>query len=350
MPLFRLMADEARRNDAFQRVVHTGSHCQLVLVALPAGEELGPQTHCEIDQLLTVIEGTAEIESGDMRQVVCPGEVIVLPSGTEHNVINSRDEPLRLISMYTSPAYPDGMTHQSKVDAMAAQEQAEGQPPPEEDLSWVARFDMAEPTAHSTGLEVARRALRRGELAVAPTDTIYGIFADAQRPDAVAAIMKVRHSRENVGVPIFVGSPLDLDSVADGLSDTARALASAFWPGGLTLICRARSTLERKCVGSDGRIAIRIPRHDVALELLKDIGPLAVSGAHRIGMRPPATIDEAISQLGSTISVYLDGGEATGSLRSTIVDVTGSNPLLLRRGVVSEVQLREVATSLICHD
>ena len=344
---FHLSANEAQRNDAFRRVVHTGRHCQVVLVALLAGEELGRQMHSEIDHVVTVIEGAAEVESGGQRRVVNPGAVVVLPAGTENNVTNTQDQVLRLVSVYTSPAYPGGMVHETKADAAAAEREAEGQPPPEEELTPVTRFDMADPIARSTGLDLARNAVARGELAVALTDAMYGIFADMQRPDAVAAMLQARHSKEIVAPSIFVGSVSDLDVLADGISDAARALAATFWPGGLTLICRSRSTLEPKCVGSDERIAIRMPRNDVALELLNSIGPMAVSAAHRVGMTPPGTIEEAISQLGSTISVYLDGGTATSSLRSTIVDVTGKKPRLLRRGAVSEGQLREVATTLL---
>jgi L-threonylcarbamoyladenylate synthase len=138
-----------------------------------------------------------------------------------------------------------------------------------------------------------------------------------------------------------------LDGIATGLSDAARSLVEAFWPGGLTLVCRSQPTLQWDLGNTNGTVAVRMPLHPVALELLAVTGPMAVSSANRSGMPPATTVDEAVEQLGEAVSVYLDGGPAGDPLPSTIVDVTGEVPRLLRAGAVAEATLREVAGELV---
>ena len=120
-------------------------------------------------------------------------------------------------------------------------------------------------------------------------------------------------------------------------------LIDEFWPGGLTLVCRANRSLNWDLGDTQGTVAVRMPLHSVALELLKETGPLAVSSANLTGSAPATTAAEAQEQLGDAVSVYLDGGPCANDVASTIVDLTGNVPRLLRAGTVSVGRLREVA-------
>lgn len=148
-------------------------------------------------------------------------------------------------------------------------------------------------------------------------------------------------------VPVLVGSPRTLDGIATHLSRTARDLVEAFWPGGLTIVARVQPTLRWDLGETGGTVAVRMPLHPVAIELLQATGPMAVSSANISGRPPATTVDEAVEQLGEAVSVYLDGGTSGEPVPSTIVDVSGDVPRLLRAGAVTEADLREVAGDLV---
>jgi len=213
-------------------------------------------------------------------------------------------------------------------------------------MGWIRRFDMGVATERSLGLEQAADAVRRGELVVLPTDTVYGLGTDAFSPDAVAELLAAKGRGRDMPVPVLVGSPRTLDGIATGLSLTARALVEAFWPGGLTLVARAQPSLRWDLGDTGGTVAVRMPLHPVAIELLTATGPMAVSSANISGKPPASTVDEAIEQLGEAVSVYLDGGPSGDPVPSTIVDVTGPAPRLLRAGALDVTTLREVAPDL----
>ena len=206
---------------------------------------------------------------------------------------------------------------------------------------------MSVPTERAEGLDAAAGAVRRGDLVVLPTDTVYGVGADAFAPGAVGRLLEAKGRGRDMPVPVLVGSPRTLDGIAAGLSEVARALVEAFWPGGLTLVCRAQPSLQWDLGETRGTVAVRMPLHPVAIELLTQTGPMAVSSANRSGMPPAVTADEAIDQLGETVSVYLDGGPAGAPVPSTIVDVTAAVPRLLRAGAIPDDTLREVAADLV---
>ena len=214
-------------------------------------------------------------------------------------------------------------------------------------MVWVRRYDMADDMERQTGLDVAASAVRRGDLVVLPTDTVYGLGTDAFSPEAVAELLEAKGRGRDLPVPVLVGSPRTLDGIATSLSASARSLVEAFWPGGLTLVCRVQPSLRWDLGETNGTVAVRMPLHPVAIELLMATGPMAVSSANRTGMPPATTVDEAAEQLGDTVSVYLDGGPAGEPVPSTIVDVTGDAPRLLRAGAVSEETLREVVGDLV---
>jgi tRNA threonylcarbamoyl adenosine modification protein (Sua5/YciO/YrdC/YwlC family) len=189
--------------------------------------------------------------------------------------------------------------------------------------------------------------VRRGDLVVLPTDTVYGLGTDAFSPVAVAKLLETKGRGRDMPVPVLVGSPRTLDGIATGLTASARSLVEAFWPGGLTLVCAVQPTLQWDLGETRGTVAVRMPLHPVAIELLTATGPMAVSSANRSGVAPATTLDEAIEQLGDDVSVYLDGGPSGEPVPSTIVDVTADVPRLLRAGAVSEAALREVCGDLV---
>ena len=209
------------------------------------------------------------------------------------------------------------------------------------------RYDCADPTDRATGLREAASAIRRGELVVLPTDTVYGLGADAFKPDAVAELLAAKGRGRHMPSPVLVGSPTTLHGLVSDFSESAWELVDAFWPGGLTLVTRHQPSLRWDLGDSRGTVAIRMPLHPVAIELLNITGPLAVSSANLTGGPSPADCDEAQAQLGDRVSIYLDGGRADHATPSTIVDVTSKVPVLLRAGAVTAAQLREVVPDLL---
>ena len=213
-------------------------------------------------------------------------------------------------------------------------------------MGWIRRYDMALATERQTGLELATDSVRRGELVVLPTDTVYGLGTDAFDPEAVGGLLAAKGRGRDMPVPVLVGSPRTLDGIATRLTDAARALVEAFWPGGLTVVAAAQPSLQWDLGDTGGTVAVRMPLHPVAIELLQATGPMAVSSANISGRPPATTVDEAVEQLGEAVSVYLDGGPSGEPVPSAIVDVTGERPRLLRSGAVPVEVLREVAGDL----
>ena len=207
-----------------------------------------------------------------------------------------------------------------------------------------ARFDCGDPAQRTAGVEAAITALRNGELAVLPTDTVYGLAADAFSPVAVAMLFSARGRNRSIPPTVLVGTARAAAALADDLGAFGQDLIDEFWPGALTLIFRASPTLLWDLGDTKGTVALRMPLHSVALDVLKQTGPLAVSSANRTGHPAATTADEAQQQLGEAVSVYLDGGPCTDSIPSTILDLTGTIPTLLRAGAISVDRLRTVAS------
>jgi L-threonylcarbamoyladenylate synthase len=205
------------------------------------------------------------------------------------------------------------------------------------------RYDCSDAEQRAAGLKAAVEALRRGELVVLPTDTVYGIGADAFNPAAVAGLLAAKGRGREMPPPVLVGSVSAATALIEDLRDIGRRMIEEFWPGGLTLVCRASRTLNWDLGDTKGTVAVRMPLHQLTLELLKDTGPMAVSSANISGSPAAVTADEAEEQLGDSVAVILDGGPVTGGVASTIVDVTGVMPRLLRAGVISVEKLAAVA-------
>jgi L-threonylcarbamoyladenylate synthase len=211
-------------------------------------------------------------------------------------------------------------------------------------------YDCSEPMERSRGIAEAVSAVRRGELIVLPTDTVYGIGADAFTPHAVGALLEAKGRGRDMPSPVLVGSVRAAQALVENFGAYGEDLVSEFWPGALTLVCRASSTLAWDLGDSKGTVAVRMPLHQLALELLKETGPLAVSSANRSGAPPARTAGDAETQLGDSVEVYLDDGPSGEASPSSIVDLTGAVPRLLRAGAISADRLREVCGVLLTDD
>jgi L-threonylcarbamoyladenylate synthase len=205
------------------------------------------------------------------------------------------------------------------------------------------RYDCSDPAQRAAGLTAATEAVRRGELIVLPTDTVYGIGANAFSPAAVAGLLAAKRRGRDMPPPVLVGTVSAATALIEDMDNIGRRMIEEFWPGGLTLVCRAGRSLTWDLGDTEGTVAVRMPLHSLALELLKETGPLAVSSANVSGQPAATTADEAEQQLGEEVAVILDDGPATGGVASTIVDVTGAMPRLLRAGAIGVEKLAAVA-------
>jgi tRNA threonylcarbamoyl adenosine modification protein (Sua5/YciO/YrdC/YwlC family) len=203
-------------------------------------------------------------------------------------------------------------------------------------------YDCSDPDARAAGLTAARAALKSGRLAVIPTDTLYGIAADAFDSAAVASLLAAKRRGRDMPVPVLVGSWNTIDGLVYSVQPQARDLIRAFWPGGLSLVVRQAPSLAWDLGDARGTVLLRMPLHPIALELLREVGPLAVSSANVSGQSPATTSEEARIQLGELVTVYLDGGTAEHGVASTIVDLTADTPRILRAGAVTTEQIAEV--------
>ncbi|MEU3164196.1 L-threonylcarbamoyladenylate synthase [Streptosporangium sp. NPDC006930] len=204
------------------------------------------------------------------------------------------------------------------------------------------RYDCMDADQRATGLVEAASALQRGELVVLPTDTVYGVGADAFTPAAVTALLEAKGRGRDMPVPVLVGTVRAANALVENLGPYGQDLIDSFWPGPLTLICRANRSLSWDLGDAKGTVAIRMPLHAVALDLLKETGPLAVSSANRSGAPAATTAADAEKQLGDSVSVYLDAGPCESDIPSTILDLTTAVPRLLRRGAIGVEKLRGV--------
>ena len=203
-------------------------------------------------------------------------------------------------------------------------------------------YDCTEETGREVGLSSASGALRAGRLVVTPTDTLYGIAADAFDPDAVNLLLSAKRRGPDMPVPVLVGSWETIDGLVVSTPAAARDLIRAFWPGGLSLIVHQAPSLGWNLGHTQGTVMLRMPLHPVAIELLRDVGPLAVSSANVSGQPPATTVAQAREQLGESVAVYLDGGPCAVGLPSTIIDLTGPGPVIVREGAVTSERVGEV--------
>jgi len=210
-------------------------------------------------------------------------------------------------------------------------------------------YDCSDPAQQREGLAAAQRAVSLKQCVVLPTDTVYGIAADAFSPQAVATLLAAKGRGRNMPPPVLIPRIQTLDGLATDVHPDARTLAEAFWPGGLTLICHAQPSLTWDLGDTLGTVALRVPDDDVALALLTLTGPLAVSSANRTGHPAATTAAEAAAQLAESVAVYLDAGPRTAAdgTGSTIVDATGESLRVVRQGTLLLDCMREVVPGII---
>ncbi|MGY1825007.1 L-threonylcarbamoyladenylate synthase [Blastococcus sp. SYSU DS0541] len=207
-------------------------------------------------------------------------------------------------------------------------------------------YDCSDAETRAAGLDAAAAAIGRGELVLLPTDTVYGVAADAFSPAAVARLLEAKNRGRAMPVPVLVGEASTLAGLVLQTPAVATQLAQEFWPGGLTLVVEHAPSLAWDLGDAQGTVAVRLPDDELTRDLLRRTGPLAVSSANRSGRQAATTAEQAVQQLGMHAAVVLDGGPRTSSAASTIVDCTGRPPRVLRVGAVPVERLREVVPEL----
>ena len=218
-------------------------------------------------------------------------------------------------------------------------------------------FDCRDEEQLLAGMRRARQAIGRGELIVIPTDTVYGVAADAFSPAAVQRLLDAKGRGRDQPPPVLVAGPATLSALAESVPEPVQRLVDAFWPGGLTIVLPAQRSLSWDLGETQGTVAVRMPDNRVALELLEETGPLAVSSANLTGKDAALTASEALDMLGDSVTVYLDTGISRDGIASTIIDATSLVPRgddspppavrILREGAITREQLEDVLGDLL---
>ncbi|MDY6055728.1 L-threonylcarbamoyladenylate synthase [Micrococcus sp.] len=208
-------------------------------------------------------------------------------------------------------------------------------------------LDVSDPAALPAAVDRARTVLGDRGCIVLPTDTVYGIGADAFSPTAVAVLLAAKGRGRSMPPPVLMADRAVMAGLAYDAPEQAEQLAERFWPGALTLILKSQPTLTWDLGETRGTVALRVPADPVTREVLYAVGPMAVSSANRTGMPAATTAQAAREMLGDAVSLYLDGGERTECAPSTIVDCTVTPFRVARQGAVSLEELREVVPDLV---
>lgn len=213
-------------------------------------------------------------------------------------------------------------------------------------------FDTTDAGALLSASRKARQAISQGSLIVVPTDTVYGVAADAFTPEAVEALLAAKGRGRQTPPPVLVADMSAIGALADGVPDAVKRLGGAFWPGPLTIVMRAQPSLDWDLGDTGGTVALRIPDHQITLEILRETGPLAVSSANLTGQPAATTAAEAEEMLGESVAVILDAGKSPGGTASTIIDATGVTEdggvlRILRAGPITIEALAEVCPELV---
>ena len=203
-------------------------------------------------------------------------------------------------------------------------------------------YSCADDTSRTEGISAAIDAARSGQLVVLPTDTVYGLGCDAFDNRAVASLLATKRRGPDMPVPVLVGSWDTIRGLVRECPPLTESLVEAFWPGGLSIVVPQAPSLPWNLGDTRGTVMLRMPLHPVAIELLRAVGPMAVSSANISGHEPPTTAIAAKQQLGNAVSVYLDGGEAPIGRPSTIIDLSGPTPYLLREGAITAERISDV--------
>ncbi|KXK62367.1 MULTISPECIES: L-threonylcarbamoyladenylate synthase [Micromonospora] len=208
-------------------------------------------------------------------------------------------------------------------------------------------YDCRSPADRDRGVAAAIEAVKNGELVVLPTDTVYGIGADAFAPYAVKALLDAKGRGRQMPPPVLIGSRHTLDGLVFTLPQAARDLVEAFWPGPLTIVIEHSPSLQWDLGDKTGTVAVRMPLHPVALEVLRETGPMAVSSANKTGQPAATTAEQARDQLSYSVRAYLEAGPCPDPVPSSIVDLTTEEPQLLRAGAIPLEKLRDVVPDIV---
>jgi len=210
----------------------------------------------------------------------------------------------------------------------------------------IQRFDCSDEGQRRDGIAAAATAIRAGELVIVPTDTVYGVAADAFTPRAITGLLAAKGRGRAMPVPVLIADVDTLEGVSTNLGSAARLLTRACWPGGLTVIVEHPPSLAWDLGDAQGTVAVRVPDDDLTRDLLRETGPLGVSSANRSGRPAARTAGEAIEALGELVAVVLDDGPRADGQPSTIVDCTTDPPRVLRAGAVPESRLHYLVPTL----
>lgn len=192
-------------------------------------------------------------------------------------------------------------------------------------------------------ISAAAAALQRGELVVVPTDTVYGVAADAFQPSATRRVFVAKRRARSVPLPVLVRSPKQLLGLTPRVPEEADRLMAAYWPGPVTIVVAADDNLRWDLGLNQGTVAVRMPFDDVTLDLIRAVGPIACTSANLHGHPPATTVPEAQGQLGAEVRVYLDDGPRRTTQASAVVDLTRGEPHVLRSGAIPDEELLAVA-------
>lgn len=209
------------------------------------------------------------------------------------------------------------------------------------------RFDVTQSDIRDLVLDECARVSETGNLLVIPTDTVYGIAADAFSASAVSALLAAKGRGRDMPPPVLVPRAETVFGLVDGVDEKLLALTARFWPGPLTIIANAQPSLDWDLGDTHGTVAVRMPDDKYALALLGRTGPLAVSSANVSGSPAATSADEAMEMLGDDVDIYVDGGVRESGISSTIVDLTGDVPKIVREGPVTSDELREIVPDLL---
>jgi tRNA threonylcarbamoyl adenosine modification protein (Sua5/YciO/YrdC/YwlC family) len=203
-------------------------------------------------------------------------------------------------------------------------------------------LNCRDPGNRADAIAAAAAAVKSGRLVVLPTDTVYGLGADAFDASAVAALLEAKGRGRDMPVGVLVGSWHTIEGLVYSVPESTRELIRAFWPGALSLVVQQAPSLQWDLGDARGTVMVRMPLQPVAIELLRQTGPMAVSSANVSGRPAANTAQEARDQLGDLVDVYLDGGRAQQQAASTILDLTGPEPRILREGPVGADAIADV--------
>jgi len=219
-------------------------------------------------------------------------------------------------------------------------------------------YDCAVDVDLLTGMRLAKIAIERGELVVIPTDTVYGVGANAFDASAVAALLAAKGRGRQSPPPVLIPSVKTLPGLATDVPPVAHLLAEAFWPGALTMILKSQPSLAWDLGETRGTVALRVPNHPIALALLEETGPLAVSSANLTGEPAATNCQQAADYLGKSVAAYLDAGASPMGEASTILDLTALSATnddpanvgklrIVRQGAISADRIAAVVGNLL---